>query len=47
MAVDAVGGTPQYSGTFIPEIWAGKLLIKFYSACVLAAISNTDYSGLN
>ena len=45
MAVDAVGGTPQYSGTFIPEIWSGKLLVKFYAACVIAAISNTDYSG--
>ena len=45
MAVDAVAGTPQYSGTFIPEIWSGKLLIKFYAATVLAAISNTDYEG--
>jgi len=45
MAVDAASGTPQYSGTFIPEIWSGKLLIKFYAATVLAAISNTDYEG--
>lgn len=45
MAVDAAAGTPQYSGTFIPEVWSGKLLIKFYSATVLAAISNTDYEG--
>ena len=37
------GGT--YSGTFIPEIWSGKLLEKFYDATVLAAISNTDYEG--
>jgi hypothetical protein len=36
---------PAYSGTFIPEIWSGKLLEKFYSACVLAAISNTEYEG--
>jgi len=27
------------------EIWSGKLLEKFYDATVLAAISNTDYSG--
>jgi len=44
-----VGGHPVYnvSGTsqFIPEAWASKLLIKFYSACVLADISNTDYEG--
>lgn len=45
MAVDAASGTPQYSGTFVPEIWSGKLLVKFYSATVLAAISNTDYEG--
>jgi hypothetical protein len=36
---------PAYSGTFIPEIWSGKLLEKFYDATVLAAIANTDYEG--
>src|SRR3954471_18273990 len=36
---------PAYSGTFIPEIWSGKLIEKFYAATVLAAISNTDYEG--
>lgn len=45
MAINAAAGTPQYSGTFIPEIWSGKLLVKFYAATVLAAISNTDYEG--
>jgi len=45
MAIDAAAGTPQYSGNFIPEIWSGKLLVKFYAATVLAAISNTDYEG--
>jgi len=34
-----------YSGTFIPEIWSGKLIEKFYASTVLAAISNTDYEG--
>jgi hypothetical protein len=34
-----------YSGTFIPQIWSGKLVEKFYAATVLAAISNTDYEG--
>ena len=34
------------SGTgFIPEIWSGKLVEKFYASTVLAAISNTDYEG--
>lgn len=45
MPVGASAGTPQYSGTFVPELWSGKLLIKFYAATVLAAISNTDYEG--
>jgi len=30
---------------FIPEIWSGKLIEKFYASTVLGAISNTDYSG--
>jgi hypothetical protein len=38
-------GRPNYSGNFIPEIWAGKLIENFYDATVLAAISNTDYEG--
>ena len=36
---------PAYSGTFIPEIWSGKLIEKFYATTVLAAISNTNYEG--
>jgi hypothetical protein len=30
---------------FIPEIWSGKMVEKFYNSTVLAAISNTDYEG--
>ncbi|WP_020095682.1 hypothetical protein [Methylobacterium sp. 285MFTsu5.1] len=37
--------TTPYVGTFIPEIWSGKLIEKFYASTVLAAISNTDYEG--
>src|SRR5215470_14682638 len=37
--------SPAYSGTFIPELWSGKLVEKFYASTVLAAISNTDYEG--
>src|SRR5262245_20790797 len=40
----AFSGTPSTS-TFIPEIWSGKLIEKFYASTVLAAISNTDYEG--
>lgn len=41
------GGTGnQMSGDkFIPEIWSGKLVEKFYDSTVLAAIANTDYEG--
>jgi hypothetical protein len=50
-AAEALGGAAapptatSYSGTFIPEIWSGKLLAKFYDATVLGAIANTDYEG--
>lgn len=40
-----VAPSPAYSGTFIPEVWSGKLIEKFYSATVLGAIANTDYEG--
>ena len=43
--VAVAAGVPQFSGTFIPDIWSSKLLIKFYDAVVVAAISNTDYEG--
>ena len=36
---------PAYSGTFIPEIWSGKLIEKFYDATVIGAIANTNYEG--
>jgi hypothetical protein len=37
--------SPAYSGTFIPQVWSGKLVEKFYATTVLAAIANTDYEG--
>jgi hypothetical protein len=41
------GGTSNtlQATSFIPEIWSGKLVEKFYASTVLAAISNTDYEG--
>lgn len=36
---------PAYSGVFIPAIWSGKILEKFYAATVIAAIANTNYEG--
>ena len=37
--------SPAYAGTFIPEVWSGKLVEKFYKATVLGAVANTDYEG--
>jgi hypothetical protein len=45
MALSAAAGYPQHSGVLIPEIWSGKLLVKFYAATVASAISNSDYEG--
>lgn len=41
------GGTANtlQSTGYIPEIWSGKLIEKFYASTVLGAISNTDYEG--
>lgn len=37
--------SPAYSGVFIPIIWSGKFVEKFYDATVLGAIASTDYEG--
>ncbi|MFM2625730.1 phage major capsid protein [Vibrio owensii] len=43
------GQAPNYSAgstsEFVPEVWSGKLVVKFYDTTVLAAIANTDYEG--
>lgn len=41
---------PAYSGSaagskFIPEIWSGKLQVKFYKTTVFSEISNNDWEG--
>jgi len=42
-------GHPNYSQSgqsqFIPELWSGKILAKFYAATVFGEIANTDYEG--
>ena len=45
MAYPVSAGNPQYSGSWIPAIWSTKVNVKFYDACVTAAISNTDWEG--
>lgn len=37
--------SPSYSGIYIPAIWSGKFIEKFYDATVLGAIASTDYEG--
>jgi hypothetical protein len=41
---------PDYSSTgsykFIPQLWAGKMIVKYYDSTLLTRISNTDYEGL-
>ncbi len=45
------GAYPQYStangsgAKFIPEIWSGKLQVKFYKSTVMAEITNNDWEG--
>lgn len=42
-------GHPDYSASgtskFIPEVWSGKLVTKFYAATVFGDIASTDYEG--
>jgi hypothetical protein len=45
MAFPVSAPYPQLSGIVSPTIWSGKLLVKFYDASVVPAISNTDYEG--
>lgn len=44
MPVGASGGTPQYSGTFVHEVWSTKMLVKFWEALTMASIANADYA---
>ena len=49
MAYPVVPGHPDYTRSgaskFIPEIWSGKLLKKYYDYTILTSICNTDYEG--
>lgn len=37
--------TTDYSGSFIPTLWSGKLNAKFYQNTILSEIMNTNYEG--
>ena len=48
VAANAANSYPQRGGatrSFIPQVWAGKLTAKFYTATVCGDICNTDYEG--
>jgi len=49
MGVQRASGIPDYgpSGSvrFIPEVWSGKLVEKFYKTTVFGEIASTDYEG--
>ena len=37
--------SPEYSGSFIPELWSNKLNAKFYASTMMTEIANTDWEG--
>ena len=43
------GNSGDYSlatgSNFIPEVWSGKLQVKFYKSTVLGEITNNDWEG--
>lgn len=45
MPYPSAPGAANYSGNFIPELWAAKLIENYYDATVLSQISSTDYEG--
>jgi len=49
MGISRVAGNPDYSSSgtskFIPELWAGQFLVKFYKSTFYTDICNTDYQG--
>lgn len=48
MAMAVAAGVRSMAATdmrYVPAIWSGKLLVKFYARSVVPAISNTDYEG--
>jgi len=42
---DNTGYQSTGSAKFIPQLWSGKMVVKFYTKTVFGEISNTDYEG--
>ncbi|PLX71808.1 MAG: hypothetical protein C0602_00105 [Denitrovibrio sp.] len=45
MGVAVDSGLTALSNNYIPQIYAGKLLVKFYRSSVFGAIASTEYEG--
>lgn len=45
MAYPVNVGYTSKSGSYIPEIWSGKTLVKFYKTTIFGSIANTEYEG--
>lgn len=49
MTFPIAAGHPDYSSTgsiqFIPQLWAGKVIVKWYDSTLLPRITNSDYEG--
>jgi len=37
--------TPDYSGSFIPQLWSNKLNAKFFANTMMTEIANTSWEG--
>lgn len=45
MGFPVAAGVTSMTGTYIPEVWSLKTLVKFYKSTVFGEIANTDYEG--
>lgn len=36
---------PEYTGSFIPQLWSNKLNAKFFASTMMTEIANTDWEG--
>jgi len=45
MPVSLAGGTQDYGGLLVPEVWSPRVVEKFYEYSVLEHISNSEYEG--
>lgn len=45
MGLGVAAGHNQFSGTYTPEVWSGKILVKFYNRTIFTEIANTKYKG--